>query len=245
MHGRIRGSSGSRGAGPLSWRTTKEKELCAPLVHRGGQAVEPSVIMEALWPESDGDKARTYLYTCISLLRKNLRSHDLPLSVDKIGNGYALRLGTVRCDVNELEELLDRTLKEQGLGLSRFERLTALYKGDYLTDCDFRWGRMKREQLSGRYAEVLRRLCSFFKRNNLSAYAIECLHHVLAVAPDSEKDGRELMRLYSEGGNRSEAIKVFKQLERDVKERLDIGLEEETVRLYEEIVSSSGGRRER
>ncbi|MCZ8511808.1 response regulator [Paenibacillus filicis] len=78
---------GTARRGQLSWRTTKEKELCAFLVHRGGQAVEQSVIMEALWPESDADKARTYLYTCISLQRKNLRSHGLPLTVNKIGNG--------------------------------------------------------------------------------------------------------------------------------------------------------------
>ncbi|WP_051621054.1 response regulator [Paenibacillus sp. UNC451MF] len=228
--------------GMLSWRTTKEKELCAFLIHRGGQVVEQTVIMEALWPESDVDKARAYLYTCISLLRKNLRSHHLPINVNKIGNGYALQLGSLPWDVLEIEAQLDQTLRGEGLSAERLERLAALYSGDYLMDSDYRWSLMKREQLSGRYTEALRRLCAYFYKHNQTAYAIQCLHHVLAVSPDSEKEGRELIKLYLESGNRSEAIKIFKQLERAVKERLDIELEEETSRLYDEMISSSGGR---
>ncbi|MCZ8511809.1 bacterial transcriptional activator domain-containing protein [Paenibacillus filicis] len=140
-----------------------------------------------------------------------------------------------------MDELLDKTLRGDQLGAVRLERLAALYKGDYFMDCDYRWSHGRRDQLSGRYAEALTRLCSFFKMNNQPAYAAECLHRLLAIAPDSEKDGRELIKLYLEGGNRSGAMKVFKELERSVRERLDIELEDETARLYLEMISSSSG----
>ncbi|MNH44956.1 hypothetical protein D3C79_1072650 [compost metagenome] len=44
----------------LSWRTRKERELCAYLLHHEGRPVNSAAIIEALWPEHDLDKAETY-----------------------------------------------------------------------------------------------------------------------------------------------------------------------------------------
>lgn len=161
--------------GQMSWRTTKEKELCAFLVSRRGQAVEQPIVIEALWPEAEADKTRAYLYTCVSLIRKNFRSHNLPVAINKVGNGYILQLGGLRCDLFELEALLDETLKGEGLGIERLEQLAALYRGDYLMEHDYSWGFMKREQLAERYTEALRTLYANFQQLQQTAYAIRCL----------------------------------------------------------------------
>ncbi|MEK8129013.1 response regulator [Paenibacillus filicis] len=223
----------------VSWRTLKEKELCALLVHRSGQTVERAVIMEALWPESDAEKARSYLHTCISLLRKNIRESGLPLALYKTGNGYSLDCGSVVCDVSELEGLLDMTLEGKGLGVQQFEQIVALYNGDYLESCDFIWAFRRREELVHKYVHALRKLSqSFYKKSQLS-YTLECLRRVVAISPDSEQDSRKLMKLHMEMGNRKEAIQVYRQLELEVRERLNIEMEQETVRLYQQLISSN------
>ncbi|MFE5320806.1 response regulator [Paenibacillus sp. NPDC056579] len=222
----------------LSWRTNKEKELCALLVHRSGQTVESTVIMETLWPESNAEKARTYLHTCISLLRKNIRESGLPLTVRKTAHGYSLDCGSLVCDATELEQLLDKTLEDTGLGVPRLERIMALYKGDYLEDCDFIWAYHRRDKLADKYVHALRRLAHFFKSNDQRSYALECLRRSVAISPDSEQDSRELMKLHMEMGDRNEAIKVYRQLEHEVRERLGVELEPETAALYQQLTSS-------
>jgi two-component system LytT family response regulator len=227
----------------LSWRTTKEKELCAFLVHHLGQAIDQAVIIEALWREFNTEKARSYLYTRIWQLRKNLRASGLPITVNKIGKRYSIDIGNMAYDVNELEQLLNKTLEEDGLDAGRLERIVALYQGNYMGACDFRWALGKKEQLSAKYVQALRKLYLLFKENSQSSSALDCLKRIVAVSPDSEKDGRELIQLHMEAGNRNEAIKAYRQLEKAVRDRMDVELEEETLNLYRLLVSSDSGSR--
>lgn len=230
---------GNAGSAQLSWRTNKEKELCALLVHRSGQTVESVVIMEALWPESNAEKARTYLHTCISLLRKNIRESGLPFTVHKTGNGYSLDCNNLVCDATELEQLLDNTLEGTGLGVKLLERIMALYEGDYLEDCDFTWALLRREKLADKYVHALRKLSQFFRSNGQLSHVLECLRTIVSISPESEQDSRELMKLHMEMGDRKEAIKVYRQLELEVRDRLDVELEAETVGLYTQLTSSN------
>jgi len=227
----------------LSWRTTKEKELCAFLVHQCGQAIDQAVIMEALWPESNMEKARSYLYTCIWQLRKNMRVSGLPITVNKVGKRYSIDVVNMTCDVTELEQLLNKTLEEQGMDVCQLERIVELYKGDYMGTCDFRWALGKKEQLSAKYIKALRKLYLLFKKNSQPSSALDCLKRIVTLSPDSEKDGRELIQLHMEAGNRNEAMKAYRQLEQVVRDRMDFELEEETVNLYRLLVSSDSGRR--
>lgn len=223
----------------LTWRTNKEKELCAFLIHRSGQNVEQAVIMEALWPDTNAEKARTYLHTCISLLRKNIRQNDLPIAVNKTSNGYSLDCGSYTSDAAELEQLLDKTLDGTGLGVQQLERIAALYKGGYMEGCGYFWAIRRREALLDKYVQGLRQLFLWFQQKGQYSYAVTCLRQIVENVPDSEKDSRELMKLYAELGDRKEAIKVYRQLEQEVSERLDAELEQETVELYQQLLSSN------
>ncbi|MBP1930204.1 response regulator [Ammoniphilus resinae] len=228
----------------IIWRTNKEKELCAFLIHHLGQVVHRDVILEALWPESNVEKARTYLHTCISLLRKNLRTFDLPATVTKTGSGYALDLGDMGCDVRELEELLDQILKGEAVLRPKWmEKLNHLYKADYMDHCDFDWARTKKESLAKKYVQALRYGFLYFKKVKQFSDAIECLHKILELTPESEQDGRELIKLLLILGKRNEAILVYRQLEASVKDQLGVELEEETKRLYLPFASMELGMR--
>ncbi|WP_261807953.1 response regulator [Paenibacillus sp. N3.4] len=64
-------------SGLLPWKTNKEKELCAFLIHHAGNQVDAATIIESIWPESELNKAKTYLYTCISYLRKSFQANGV------------------------------------------------------------------------------------------------------------------------------------------------------------------------
>ncbi|TVY07385.1 response regulator [Paenibacillus cremeus] len=228
--------------GPFTWKTNKEKELCAFLMLQGGHQLEADSIIEAIWPDSELKKARTYLYTCLSYLRKSLQANGVPASVDKIGRGYMMDLRGLKSDVDEFIALTETAFSEERLEERQYEAMNALYKGDYLDGCDFDWAIWKREELKARYAEVLRILHKSFLQKGQLTLAIDCLQRVLALLPDSEKDGRELIKLFVHLDERNEALKVFRNLAAAVRVHLGVELEEATLKLYNVLVPSPARR---
>jgi len=222
----------------LPWKTNKEKEICAFLVHHGEKHVDSALIIEAVWPEHDLDKARTYLYTCLSYLRKNFQQHDLPMRIEKNGSGFALRLNGAPVNAPAFEGLLDGILSAETPDERLYDRINGMYRGEYMEGCDYPWAEFKKDTINAKYLRALRSMHHHFRRQGNGALAEDCLRRVLAIAPDSEPDGRELIRLHLETGNRSEALQVYRQLERFMNNELGVGLEEETVRLYRQMEGS-------
>ncbi|WP_248930530.1 response regulator [Paenibacillus hamazuiensis] len=221
--------------GLLPWKTNKEKELCAFLLHHGGSRIDAATIIESIWPESELSKARTYLYTCISYLRKTFQMSGVQAVVDKIGRGYVIEMNAIESDVTEFSAIMEKAAAGGNPDERLYEKLNALHRGEYLEGCDFGWALWKREELKAKYIETLRTMHKHFMRNGNVPQATDSLQRILALSPDSEKDGRELIRLYASTDQRNEALKVFRQLDHAVRVNLGVELEEETVRLYKDI----------
>lgn len=222
----------------LPWKTNKEKEICAFLIHHGEKHVDTSLIIESIWPEYDLQKAKTYLYTCLSYLRKSFQEHHLPMKVEKSGNGFSIRLNGAAVDVTVLERLLDEILSAEKPDERLFNKINGLYKGEYMEymeGCDYPWALFKQEAIKTKYLRVLRSMYRFFRQRGDTVLAEDCLQRVLSIAPDSEEDGRELIRLHLKAGKRSEALRVYRQLEQVIREEFGVELEEETIRLYKQM----------
>jgi two-component SAPR family response regulator len=219
----------------LPWKTNKEKEICAFLVHHGEKHVDPALIIESIWPGHDLKKAKTYLYTCLSYLRKSFQEHHLPMRVEKSGSGFAIRMNGAKADVAAFEALLDDILSAEKPDERLYDKINGLYKGEYMEGCDYHWAAFKQEAINAKYLRALRSMHLLFRRRGDAALAEDCLRRVLSIAPDSEADGRELIRLHLEAGNRSEALRVYRQLEHVIREQLGVELEEETIKLYKQM----------
>ncbi|WP_051620580.1 response regulator [Paenibacillus sp. UNC451MF] len=224
--------------GTLSWKTNKEKELCAYLMQHGGNEIAPDHIIESIWPESDLNKAKAYLYTCISFLRKNFQANGVNITVDKVGGGYVLQGQEMESDVSAFVSLVEMVLSEGFMDERQYERMNALHKGKYLENCDYHWAVWKREQLTIKYIDALRVMCKYFIKSGNMPLAADSLQRILSLSPDSEKDGRELIKLYVHENKRKEAIKVFHQLDQEVRGNLGVELEAETVQLFKSIVQN-------
>lgn len=223
------------GNGLLSWKTKKERELCALLIHHGGRPVNTASIIEALWSGHDLHKAKTYLYTCLSYLRKSLSENNIPITIHTTDQGFVALLNGVDVDVTQFESLLSRPLSAEGTNESGYDAMNRLYKGDYMEACDFDWAAARQMGLKMAYVRALRRWGGYYRSQGNAALVIDSIQRILAVVPDSEMDGRELIRLHLEAGNRNEALRVCLQLEQAVRLQLGAELEEETLRLLQTV----------
>lgn len=215
----------------VSWRTKKERELCAYLVHHAGQPASSASIIEALWPGYDLAKAKTYLYTCMSYLRKSLAEQRIPIRIGKTDQGFVAECEGMSDDASAFERLLRLAASEEFPDERLFVRIDALYKGEFMEACDFGWATARQLELKESYLRSLRKRYAFYRERGEAAPAAESMRRILALAPDSEADGRELIALYLEEGNRNEALRVYLQLEQAVREQLGAELEERTIRL--------------
>ncbi|OAS19704.1 response regulator [Paenibacillus oryzisoli] len=224
----------------LTWKTKKEKELCAFLIHHAGKPVNAASIIEAIWPGYDLHKAKTYLYTCLSYLRKSLAEHQIPIHIGKADQGFVAQLDGVMVDVTELEQLLSNTWTSEEMDTRTYDQMKQVYTGEYMGGCDFSWATAKQLDIKASYVRVLRTWFAFFQSQGNDVLAVDCMQNLLSVAPDFEVDGRELIKLHLKMGNRNEAHRVIMQLEHAVKFQLGAELEEETLRLVQETKDKIG-----
>jgi len=212
----------------LTWKTKKEKELCAFLIHHAGKSVSTASIIEAIWPGYDLNKAKTYLYTCLSYLRKSLAEYRIPIQIRKADQGFVAELDGVAVDVAEFEQLLGVALAEEEMDVRLYDKMNRMYEGEYMEACDFGWATARQMELKASYVRALRKGSAYFRSQGNLALAVDSLQNLLSVVPDSETDGRELIDLHLKTGNRNEALRICLQLEQAVRVQLGAELEEET-----------------
>ncbi|MGO4369768.1 bacterial transcriptional activator domain-containing protein, partial [Paenibacillus sp. MCAF20] len=97
--------------------------------------------------------------------------------------------------------------------------------------CDFGWATARQLEIKASYVRALRKGYVYFRRQGNRALVADGMQTLLSIVPDSEIDGRELIRLHLETGNRNEAYRVYTQLEHAVRNQLGAELEEETLEL--------------
>lgn len=221
------------------WRTKKERELCAFLIHHEGKRVNAAVIIEALWPGYDLDKAKAYLYTCLSYLRRSLAEHGIPILISKGNQGFAAELNEIALDVTPFETLLNKIVAEEHMNEPDYDQMNGMYAGEYMEGCDFGWAVARQLELRSLYVRALRKWKMHYRSQGKLPLAVDSLQRVLTLVPDSEIDGRALMGLHLELGNRSEAYRVSLQLEQAVRIQLGTELEEETLALVRRTMEGS------
>lgn len=220
----------------ISWRTNKEKEICAFLIHHESKPMDTALIIDSIWPEHDLKKAKAYLYTCLSYLRRSLSTYNIPMSVDKVENGFIIALGGWVADVTQFESMLHTALSIEEPDETLYDQIKGLYKGGYMAGCDYSWAQARQEAIQAKYVRVMRKFHGLFRQSGNVTLATDSLQCVLAIVPDSEQDGRELIKLHLEAGNRHEALHVYRRLEHSVHDQLGIELERETMQLYSRMV---------
>lgn len=129
---------------PLQWRTKKTEELFAYFLHKENRKLSKSEICDTLWPNISPNKATTYLHTTLYNMKKGLHCAGIEIKINYTNGYYNLELPKYYSDVFEFKNILNNTFlpfdSVDDVSAANYERLVALYKGDYLSNNDYLWG---------------------------------------------------------------------------------------------------------
>ncbi len=226
-----------------AWQRRKAKSLFKLLLLAPQHQILKDRVLEWLWPDQDPDRAANNLHRTVFVLRRVLQpelthasdSHYILFKSDKlILNPEAI----VWVDVAEFERLIQLG-RQQPNPLPHFEAARALYQGDFLPEDLYEdWASSHRHSHRATYCALVLQMAQLYARSRAYHEAISCLQDLLRVDPTYEESYRELMRLYTQIGQRHQALQLYQQVRQTLRRELEVEPSAETTALYQAIVEN-------
>jgi LuxR family transcriptional regulator, maltose regulon positive regulatory protein len=201
---------------PLTFRGKSQKrplELLKALIAFGAHEVREDRLLEALWPEADGDAAALALSAALHRLRRLIGKSAI---LRKEGR---LTLDARQCwvDVWPLERGLSaleaRALEaDSDESARRIRDVLSLYRGRFLDgDADSSWIVAARERLERRTSNLLGTLGDRHLAAERHAQAIAFFQLALEIEPLRETVYRGLISAHLARGERGEALAIYER----------------------------------
>jgi LuxR family maltose regulon positive regulatory protein len=208
----------------------KPQEVLQALIAFGGTEVSAGVLIDALWPDSEGDAAYHALETALYRLRQLLGARD---AVRMVRGKVSLSRDQLWIDMWQLEEELRHLHGPKANDIERIGCLRGLYAGHFLqNEAETPWILKARHELRDSLLRAIRdaaRECEYAHRwedaVNLYRSAIEI---------DSLNEGlyRGLMLCHQQLGDYSEALQAYGRCRELLKNFLGVPPNEKTQTLY-------------
>lgn len=204
-----------------------------------------TIVADLLWPDLDEEHAR-------SALRSTLRTLISSVPVDWIeADRTTLKLNhdLVAVDVNTFTDLIKLPATHQHnretvceACASAYQQALTLYNAEFMQgfhipdSMEFEnWLVTQREWLKREFADVLRKLSQYYAELHQLDVAINHAHQWILIDSLHEPAHRQLMRLFAANGQRSEAVRQYKQCVELLDSELATPPENETTELFEAI----------
>lgn len=217
---------------------SKPLDLLKAIVALGGRDVSEHRIVEALWPEAEGDAAHRAFDTTLHRLRK-LLANDRAITLQD----GRVTLSHRHCWVDVWA--LERTLGEIELQLPDMpeetvtklvRRLFARYPGQFLVeDSDLGWTVTLRERLHSRVMRIFSAIGQYWQSRQQWETLVDLYRHILEVEPLAEEYYQALMAAYLELGRRAEVITTYQRCEKLFQSMLGIPPSAQTRELAEKV----------
>ena len=188
--------------------------LVKAIISMGGRGVPKEKVADALWPDSEGDKALQNLATTIYRLRKLLGKAEV-IQLDR--GCLALNQNLCAVDVWQFERLCGSADHFWELGEREQAKMISLsaislYKGNFLEeDSQEPWTVMLRERIRSKYMRCVGKLGNHFENVDDLKMAIECYQKSLEIDGMDEEAYRRLMACFLRLGLKSEALATYKR----------------------------------
>lgn len=214
----------------LRFRTAKEKELFAYLALHAGGRVHRDTLIDALWPDEDPHRAKVYLHTCVSLLRKDMKNAGFLAMLLYDNEHYYLDSAQVSADLAELQELLASPRRDNPDAMAR---MSNLYRGTLMQGNEYPWTVGPAAYLENNMTELNGNLLKRHMDARDRTGAVRLALRMLEGNAYSEEAYDALLRCYLDSGRQEEASRVYRQFLR-MAEELRIKPSPAIVRLYEQ-----------
>ncbi len=204
------------------------------------------VLASLFWGDHTEIKARSCLSTALWRLRRALDQTDRVTYLKKTQMGEVgfNNESNYWLDVEEFETQASKVLKKPvrvmaAEDAAQLENALSLYKGELLEGFYDDWALRERERLHAFYIKSVKHLMKYYdEKSHDYEKAIVWGKHILEKDPLREGIHRDVMRYYSENGNRSEAIRHYEHCCKILKTELGVEPMSETVALIKKIASS-------
>lgn len=229
---------------PIDVDTRKATALLAYLAVTG-QAQARERLVELLWPDYDGERGRAALRRTLSVANKAVGGSTLLVNRATV----ELPASNASVDVAEFRALVAETVTHAhrpsgacARCIPLLSEAVALHRGDFLTGFALRdsyafdeWQFAEAEALRRELGEALERLVRALVEERRLEEALSFAHRRLALDSLSEAAHRDLMRIHSWRGDRSAALKQYRECRAVLERELGVAPLAETTALYEAI----------
>jgi DNA-binding SARP family transcriptional activator len=209
--------------------------LLKAIVAFGGTDVPEQRLIDAIWPEDEGDAGAHALNVAITRLRKLLECPD----AIQVGDGK-VSLDRKRCwvDAFVFEQAAERLPRGNDFALQP-ENFTAatslieLYRGSFLSaDAEVSWTIQMRERLRSKLVVLVESLAEHFETEQNWECAAQYYQRGIEADALFERFHTGLMRSYVGAGRRAEALSAYRRLRETLSVVLGIPPSSETQALY-------------
>lgn len=229
------------GSAKVEESSTKARELLAYLLLHRSRAHPREKIASILWGRVTKESSLAYLRKALWKLRKVL---------DREGRPFLLRADREWIEVNpEVELWLDVARFERAFERTRdtaaadltgeeateLKRCAGLYVGDLLENWYQGWCAMERSRLRNFYLIILDKLADYCEVKAEYDSGVQWALRALQLDPARECTHRRIMRLRYRAGDRTGALRQYRQCTETLEEQLDVSPSSETERLRRRI----------
>ncbi|MDF2988453.1 MAG: hypothetical protein K0R50_3963 [Eubacterium sp.] len=227
---------GWAGEVPIKWRTEKNRELMAFLLHNEGTAISKDRIIDQIWCDYELNKASHQLHNSIYYIRKTLEEYGISQEQIHINRGYCLLLGDVYYD-RKIIELRLREFNGRKPSVDELEDLLGLLKGDYLQFEDWAWAVYDREIFSKQETDLLLMLAESYMAAREYKKAEAALKRGFLRNPFEENITVLILELCRKNGEKAKAARHYAEYCKYLKEELTILPTEKIKKLYNLIIN--------
>lgn len=228
------------------WKKRKARALFVMMVLARGHDLSRDMILERLWPDMDGTRARGNFYVTWSAMRKVLAGPGLVDLADTLVtsmSGLCRTTSGVRSDLDEFIDVVESARIADVRGeaeslIAHARQLVRIYSADLLPgDLYDDWMGEVRNRARLDFCDVLMRAALAAEGSRRYADALELLSRVSAVDAWREDVYQATMRCHAKAGQRSLAIQTYMHCRSRLVEDLGIDPSAETRQVYETLLS--------
>jgi DNA-binding SARP family transcriptional activator len=230
------------------WEANQPRLLLKAIIAHRSRGVPKDVLIEALWPEISPLSGERNFKVILHRLRRTLEPEmDKGLGSSYIhlkGNLIYLDEGLCHVDLDDFLSCCRRGEKKDQEGdtkstITLYRQAIELYSGDFLPEDRYvPWVEAKREELQGRYVNLLFRVAELLEmRGNLKS-ATDYYRKVIQIDRSWEAAYQRLMLNYSSRGMRNAALKAYQDCLKALREELDTEPDTLTTSLYRKLLES-------
>jgi LuxR family transcriptional regulator, maltose regulon positive regulatory protein len=211
----------------------KPQEVLQALIAFGGTEVSAGVLIDALWPDSEGDAAYHVLETTLYRLRRLLGARD---AVRMERGKISLSRDQLWIDMWQLEDELRHRQSSEANGIERIGRLRRLYQGHFLeNESEKPWILRARHELRDSLLRAIRDAARECERARRWEDAVNLYQSAIEIDSLNEALYRGLMLCHQQLGDHSEALQAYGRCRELLKNFLGVPPNEKTQALYHSV----------